>query len=580
MAAHYGSTVGGREGVVVRQVRQRVVGLVSLAMLALAAVVFLTSSIPSPNETRSALFALDPDELAVNNDAILQSLAVTPGKMAKAWGNKATAALASASADDNMILKAKEDEDEANELAGDDQAQLQALYSGTFNTGDSLGLHTNSLGNYDTMQALQNLPQTMGSAMNDDHGDLSAVTQTQLNGLTSELQSLSSTKQSIVNSLTVQRQATAAKMASDAMYADHVRLNRATATTSSRQMRAAMRAAQMAEQRAREASVIQANQDAIARLQMQRVATLQGQNQMALAAAANAESQLRAAEAYKRSNIDRRYHQAMSGYTSSLQGSVADDMLTLNRLKVAEEAAAPGPHVISSVWEKPPVGSTLPDVDPNLFMNDAPLRDIDSLTSAEYKQSPGSTTELAQTHPAKTQKLAQLKKHQSPFIMRVMAQADAELAALSTSKARMQQLSPVAALKAQSIHNSVDATLQQLKQQALSEGIDVTPVDKDFKAPPTAALARSPTLSAGDNAAVFDVDGDSGSNSKLAQSHFTSFALDSKGAVRTSSLSDASMLNDGAVITNAGTPVARIAIPLGAHQVCAAVAHAMASCGS
>lgn len=36
--------------------------------------------------------------------------------------------------------------------------------------------------------------------------------------------------------------------------------------------------------------------------------------------------------------------------------------------------------------------------------------------------------------------------------------------------------------------------------------------------------------------------------------------------MRTSALSDASMLDDGAVIINARRPVARIAIPLGAHQ--------------
>jgi len=568
----YGSACGAhsRERME-RQVRHRVLGLVALAALALAAVVFLTATSPQP---RTALFSLDPDELAVNNDAILQSLAITPGKSARVWGNRVTSALASADADSRMITKAQADESEANELASDDQAQLQALYSGTFNTGDSLGLHTNSLGNYDTMQALQSLPQTVGSEMNDDHGDLSAVTQTQLNGLNSELQSLATSKQSIVDSLTVQRQATAAKMASDAMYADHVRLNRATATSSSRQMRSAMRAAQIAEQRAREASVIQANQDAIARLQMQRVATLQGQNQMALAAAANSESQLRAAEATKRAGTDRRYHQAMSGYTSSLQGSVADDMLTLNRLKVAEEAAAPGPHVISSVWEQPPTGSNLPDVDPDLFMNDAPLRDIDSLTDPEYKQKPGSTAELVQKGGAKTQQLAAIekkrakaaKKFHDPAIMRVMAQADAELKSLKMSKARTQKLSRFELTKTAALHSKVDTTLQQLTQEAKGIGIDVSPVDKDFKAPPAAALRGSPTLSAGGNDSTFG--GGSNMGTKLsAPQHFTSFALNSKGAMRTSSLSDASALDDGAVITDASKPVARIAIPLGAHQV-------------
>jgi hypothetical protein len=128
------------------------------------AVVVLTASMESVTP-RTALFSMDPDELAVQNDAILQALAATPSKAAKMWGAKATTALASASTDDKMIQRAQADESEANELAGDDQAQLQALYSGTFNTGDSLGLHTNSLGNYDTMQALQSLPQTVGSDM-------------------------------------------------------------------------------------------------------------------------------------------------------------------------------------------------------------------------------------------------------------------------------------------------------------------------------------------------------------------------------------------------------------------------------
>ena len=553
----------GREGMV-RRVKHQALGMAALAGVALVAVVVLTARMPRT----TALYSLDPDELQVNNDAILQSLAATPAKAARVYGQAATTALASADDDSRKIAKAQADEDEANELASDDQAQLQALYSGTFNTGDSLGTHTGSLGNYDTLQALQNLPQTMGSDMHDKHGDLSAVTQTQLNGLNSELQSLASAKQNIVNSLTVQRQATAAKMASDSMYANHVRLNRATATTSSRQLRAAMRAAQMAEQRAREASVIQANQDAIARMQMQRIATLQGQNQQALAAAANAESQLRAAEAYKQAGVTRRYHQAMAGYTSSLQGSVADDMLTLNRLKVAEEAAAPGPHVISSVWSQPPTGSTLPDVDPSLFMNDAPLRDIDSLTDAEYKQAKG-TTELAQTGTANTLPRAALPRRtkkvhdKEPSIMRVMAQADSELKDLNTAKARTQELSPVQVSRVQQLHSSVDATLQQLTQRARKIGINVNPVDKDFKAAPAAALARAPTLSAGDNDATF---ADFADSTKLATPHFTSFALTSEGTMRTSSLADVTQLDDGAVITGAGKPIARIAIPLGAHQ--------------
>jgi hypothetical protein len=94
----------------------------------------------------------------------------------------------------------------------------------------------------------------------------------------------------------------------------------------------------------------------------------------------------------------------------------------------------------------------------------------------------------------------------------------------------------------------------------------VAPVDKDFTAPPATVLATSPTTSAGDNEALF-VSDQGVAGDKLAAPHFTSFALTSQGNVRTSSLSDdATQLQDGAVITNAHKPVARIAIPLGAHQ--------------
>eukprot|EP00961_Rhodomonas_salina_P122840 1654522-Rhodomonas_salina.1 len=100
----------------------------------------------------------------------------------------------------------------------------------------------------------------MGDGLHDDYGDLSAVTESQLNGLKAELSQLSSQKASIVNSLQVQRQQTAAHMANDATVADQIRLHRATSTISARQVRAAMRAAQMAQQRAKEAKVIQDNQ--------------------------------------------------------------------------------------------------------------------------------------------------------------------------------------------------------------------------------------------------------------------------------------------------------------------------------
>ena len=74
--ASYGSvpTEAMREGMT-RRVRRQALGLAALAGLALTAVVVLSARMPG-NPT--ALYALDPDELQVNNDAILQSLAATP----------------------------------------------------------------------------------------------------------------------------------------------------------------------------------------------------------------------------------------------------------------------------------------------------------------------------------------------------------------------------------------------------------------------------------------------------------------------------------------------------------------------
>ena len=60
-----------------------------------------------------------------------------------------------------------------------------------------------------------------------------------------------------------------------------------------------------------------------------------------------------------------------------IQKYVAEDMLLLDRLKNAEERAAPGPHV-QGPWEQYPVGS-LPDIDPAQFMGDAPFRNATSL---------------------------------------------------------------------------------------------------------------------------------------------------------------------------------------------------------
>ena len=67
-------------------------GLGALAALALAAVVVLTANMRLTPAPRTALFALGAGELAVDNDAILQSLAATPGRASTAWGSVAASA--------------------------------------------------------------------------------------------------------------------------------------------------------------------------------------------------------------------------------------------------------------------------------------------------------------------------------------------------------------------------------------------------------------------------------------------------------------------------------------------------------
>lgn len=209
---------------------------------------------------RTTLFQMDGAEL---HDAALSDLLDAPAMKARKFGQEASTDMLAASAESQRLKRAQQDELEANEVATNDMAQLQSLssgYSGSVDSGEPLGLSTGNLASYDSLNALASIPKEMGDGLHDDYGDLSAVTESQLNGLKAELSQLSSQKASIVNSLQVQRQQTAAHMANDATVADQIRLHRATSTISARQVRAAMRAAQMAQQRAKEAKVIQDNQ--------------------------------------------------------------------------------------------------------------------------------------------------------------------------------------------------------------------------------------------------------------------------------------------------------------------------------
>jgi hypothetical protein len=66
-------------------------------------------------------------------------------------------------------------------------------------------------------------------------------------------------------------------------------------------------------------------------------------------------------------------------------------MLLLDKLKTAEERAAPGPRV-EGPWEQYPVGS-LPDIDPAQFMGDAPFRNATTLPEFSVADT---TTQLSQ----------------------------------------------------------------------------------------------------------------------------------------------------------------------------------------
>eukprot|EP00293_Proteomonas_sulcata_P016900 CAMPEP_0184300680 /NCGR_PEP_ID=MMETSP1049-20130417/11057_1 /TAXON_ID=77928 /ORGANISM="Proteomonas sulcata, Strain CCMP704" /LENGTH=275 /DNA_ID=CAMNT_0026611475 /DNA_START=50 /DNA_END=877 /DNA_ORIENTATION=+ len=219
----------------------------------------------------------------------------------------------------------------------------------------------------------------------------------------------------------------------------------------------------------------------------------------------------------------------MSGYTNSLQESVAEDMKVLGKLRTAEESAAPGPHLISSVWEKPPTGD-LPEINPEHFMGDAPLRDAASLTDPEYKQKKGTTMQLTQASPGSS-------------IMRVMSEASQELKQLDSMAAKK----PRFTASERAVHHKVDSNLAQLEVMARQAGIDDKGVDA------AARFSGSSFTGSRFNAV------------RRHKEHFTSFPVDHARQVRKAH-GDVSQLDDGAAISHANRPVGHIAIPLGAHQ--------------
>jgi hypothetical protein len=370
---------------------------VSVALLGIAVVtVYLVSN--QFDHTRAVnLFALSPTEAKIADDVALRSVAHIPAasKVPRSKNSE----------DDNSILdRATQDEVEAEALVQPKISQhnrkkvqrSQSLYSGSHVSGDPIGVHTGHLANADGLRALKMGPLHMGAS---DLAALKAeqeqIADTQINGLKAELRSLTENRQQILNSLALQRQSSAVKAAHDEAIADRVRLHRAVGTATTRNLRLAMRAEALARKRAIEARAVARNEVAIAQVERQRAARLEAQQQAAIAAASAAEAAAHERARARRSHRARRYHTAMRAYTSQLQKYVATDMDLLGQLRSAEDSAAVEPHIADSgLWRQPAGPADLPDVDPALFMNNAPLRDEDGL--AAFKAVRGAT-QLSQT---------------------------------------------------------------------------------------------------------------------------------------------------------------------------------------
>ena len=357
----------------------------------------------SSKNLQTTLFSLSPTEAKVEDDIALQSVVHIPDvKTSKAPSGTQNVH------QESILEKASKDEREAEALVAPKKVNAnpqkpplhptpsQSLYSGVHSSGDPLGSHTGHLGNADGLHALKIGPLHLGAS------DLAAlkseqehIADTQIYGLRAELRSLTENRREILNSLTLQRQSSAVKAAHDEAIADRVRLHRAVGTAATRNLRLAMRAASLARKRAIEAKAIVRNELAIEQVERQRAARLEAQRQAAIATASAAEAAAVSRARAQRADRTRRYHTAMRAYTAQLQRYVATDMDLLGRLRDAEDSAAVGPHIEGSgLWRQPAGPTDLPDVDPALFMGDAPLRDADSLAS--YKAVHGAT-QLSQT---------------------------------------------------------------------------------------------------------------------------------------------------------------------------------------
>lgn len=253
-------------------------------------------------------------------------------------------------------------------------------------------------------------------------------------------------------------------------------------------------------------------------------------------------------------------------------------MATLGQLKIAEEKAAFGPRIGTSTWQEPPHSNDLPDIDPSMFMGDAPFRN--ETTLPEFKQADSTQQLSEQDVPQVT------AEDNGDSILRVMHEANEELKVLDGRKAAAAARERRMDTAQLAVHSKVAAQLQQLRAVASRVGVSVGGSKSKGS---SSSSSASPVPSLSSSASMADVMGArqqqaAGCDQELlavpaaprknrptaaavaaAGGSFTSFPEASLKSVE-GSRGDVEALDDGELIRNAKAPVARVAVPLGAHQ--------------
>ena len=139
-----------------------------------------------------------------------------------------------------------------------------------------------------------------------------------------------------------------------------------------------------------------------------------------------------------------------------VQKYVAEDMNALGQLKSAEDKASVRPQLDTSVWQQPPTPADLPEVDPALFMGNAPLRDADSL--ANFKETKGTT------------QLHEMDGSAGDSIGRAARRAHRELARLDQLRSRRQRKHAAASVSPSEPIKLDTSAVRELDGAALADG--------------------------------------------------------------------------------------------------------------